>query len=372
MTSPRITVGTHQPCEQLDSADKGLLASSFPLLQQELGLDVATLGYFSLFTNLSYSLSLPFWGWLVHRVGLWQSPTILAASCLVWGLATIGIAGAGSSVVAQAVFRSINGAAMASILPLSQAILVQVVASKHANMLGRAFGLLGLAEKAAMTMASASTVWYEDWKKPYLCVGVMSVVASFLAQRYLRIGNDATNSKTHLDKDKRTMCQIVVRIAKIPAFLCLVGQGVFGGIPWDMMSFVLLLLEWRGFSKDQIVLIQISQGISGTLGVPVGGFFGDYFAPYPRGRIYVALSSVAMGIVSFGAFLYAESYCWSLFFGNLFHFVACWTPAAANRPICAELAQSASERAQIVAMWILLEKVSDILGMCVDSCPCKV
>ena len=104
----------------LDSADKGLLASSFPMLEKQLGMSVDTLGYFSLFTNLSYSFALPLWGWCVHRYSIKRSPSILAGSCALWGASTLGIAAAGSSVGAQALFRAINGGAVASILPLRQ------------------------------------------------------------------------------------------------------------------------------------------------------------------------------------------------------------------------------------------------------------
>lgn len=37
-------------------------------------------------------------------------------------------------------------------------------------------------------------------------------------------------------------------------------SSVFGGTPWDMMSFLLLLMDWRGFTKNQIVTIQITSG----------------------------------------------------------------------------------------------------------------
>ena len=51
----------------LDSGDKALLGASFPMLEKTLGLHVDTLGYFSLFTNLSYALCLPLWGYLIHH-----------------------------------------------------------------------------------------------------------------------------------------------------------------------------------------------------------------------------------------------------------------------------------------------------------------
>ena len=70
-----------------------------------------------------------------------------------------------------------------------------------------------------------------------------------------------------------TLRQIVHRIALLPAFRCLVAQGVFGGTPWDMMSFQLLLLGWRKFTKEQIVTIQLTSGLAGTLGGWVGGVY---------------------------------------------------------------------------------------------------
>lgn len=125
-----------------------------------------------------------------------------------------------------------------------------------------------------------------------------------------------------------------------------------------MMSFILLLLEWKDFTRQQIISFQISAGVFGTLGAFLGGVLGDYFAFLPRGRIYVALTSVTGGIIFYGLFLFSKTYQSALLWYSLFHLWGGWTPAATLRPICAKLAQNASERAQIVAAWILLEKTS--------------
>lgn len=130
-----------------------------------------------------------------------------------------------------------------------------------------------------------------------------------------------------------------------------------------MMSFVLLLLEWKGFSKDEIVFLQFSSGLSGTIGGFLGGVLGDMFAHISKGRVQVAFVSVVGGIGFFSMFLFSSAYRWSLLWFNMFHLWGSWTPAAALRPICADLARNPSERAQIVAFWILLEKTSAaILG----------
>ena len=112
---------------------------------------------------------------------------------------------------------------------------------------------------------------------------------------------------------------IFKRISRIPVFICLVAQGVFGAIPWDMMSFLLLLLEWRNFTKEQIISIQFASGIFGTFGSLLGGVLGDYFAHLPHGRVGVALTSVISGIIFYGLFLYSETYEHAIFWASMFH-----------------------------------------------------
>ncbi len=125
-----------------------------------------------------------------------------------------------------------------------------------------------------------------------------------------------------------------------------------------MMSFVLLLLEWKNFTKEQIISFQLAGGILGTIGALLGGVLGDYFAHLPDGRVGVALFSVLSGIVFYGLFLHSETYHLSVIWYSMFHLTGGWCPAAVCRPLCADLAQNASERAQIIAAWVLLEKTS--------------
>jgi hypothetical protein len=72
----------------------------------------------------------------------------------------------------------------------------------------------------------------------------------------------------------------------------------------------------------------------------------------------VAVLSVLGGIPLYGLFLFATSFRCALVCINLFHLVASWPTAGALRPICADLARNPSERAQIVSLWIVLEKTS--------------
>jgi hypothetical protein len=114
------------------------------------------MGYFSLFTNLSYALGLPFWGWMLHRYTIKNTHNILAFSCVLWGVATLSIAQS-ETIVSQGFFCSVNGGALAPILPLSQMMLAGKV---PLSMRGSAFGFMGLLEKAAATISTSAAVLF--------------------------------------------------------------------------------------------------------------------------------------------------------------------------------------------------------------------
>jgi hypothetical protein len=223
------------------------------------------------------------------------------------------------------------------------------------SMHGSAFGLMGLLEKAAATISTSAVVWYDDWRIPYNVVGWISIFIALAAQRYLQM---KTTKKGMVEEQNLSFVGILRRISKIPTFVYLVAQGLFGAIPWDAMSFVLLLLEWKDFTKEQIISYQFIGGICGTIGAFLGGVLGDYFAHIPGGRMAVAMFAIVVGNLFYALFLFSEVYHLSIMWYSLFHLVAGWCPAAACRPICIDLARNQLERAQIVAAWVLLEKIS--------------
>jgi hypothetical protein len=236
----------------------------------------------------------------------------------------------------------------------------QVPSSMH----GSAFGFMGLLEKAAATIATSAVVWYDDWRRPYNFIGCISILMAVAARRYTAM-NTATrrhsstaNNSEREDHHNLSFVGILRRISKMPTFVYLVAQGLFGAIPWDAMSFVLLLLEWKDFTKEQIISYQFIGGLCGTVGAFVGGVLGDYFAYIPGGRMAVAMFAIVVGNIFYALFLFSEVYHMSILWYSLFHLVACWCPAAACRPICIDLARNQLERAQIVAAWVLMEKIS--------------
>ena len=312
---------------------------------------------------------------------------ILSMSCFLWGVATLSIAQS-ETIVSQAFFRCLNGGALASILPLSQMMLVDLV---PISMRGSAFGLMGLLERLGAMIATSAVVWYDDWRIPYSVVGSISMLMAFCAKRYLRMSTKIEDEKPK--EEELSMLGIVKRVSREPSFVYLIAQGVFGAIPWNMMSFIVLLLKWKDFTKKQIISFQVSGGVVGSIGVFLGGVSGDYFAHFPRGRVGVALFSVLSESLFYSLFLYSETYHMCIIWKSLFHLTGGWATAAAirldsscllycihvglilsdcashvsrscclslyqRRPLCADLAQNQSERAQILAAWIFLDKMS--------------
>jgi hypothetical protein len=230
---------------------------------------------------------------------------------------------------------------------------------------------MGLCEKLAGTLSSASVIyWEEHWEYSYWILGFFSIFMGAVAYQTLNPSIILANrppsvankgfAPTKQQELSLTLRQICQRILKLPAFSCMVAQGIFGGTPWDMMSFLLLLMKWRGFTNEQVVSIQFTSGLSATLGGWLGGVLGDYASSRwaSKGRIAVAFVSVAGGIPLYGLFLYSKTYHSAFLWINLFNLWGTWPPPAALRPICADLTRNSSERAQIISMWIVLEKTS--------------
>jgi len=162
---------------------------------------------------------------------------------------------------------------------------------------------------------------------------------------------------------------VVRMIFAKPSFVILVMQGVTGGIPWNSFAFLTLYFQMSGYSDWEASRIALAGGLGGVLGGYLGGYLGDCFGRLlpDSGRVATAQASVFLGMAFFahlmhipygpGSFLQVSATYFA------FSATACWTPAAACRPICGAIFQDSRERAQVLALWIALEgTVASLLG----------
>lgn len=334
----------------VDAADKALLPAVFKALGGEMGVGAAELGQLVFAQSIAFALALPFWGAALQN---YEARILLACGCFGWGTSTALCAFTGS-FLKQMFLRMVNGAFLAAILPIGQAILCNLVQEDRR---GRWFGYSqACGAVATMAISYYATANQAAWRHVHLQVSVVSFMLGVLVLRLPREKVHASEAKTALD-----YVRAAGKIFKIPSFNLLVLQGVVGGIPWNSMSFLALYWQEIGYSARIAGTLTAAGHGASAFGAVAGGFLGDAAARQSdRGRIYVAISSVLLGGLAYYSLFAVQPapFTTSLAIIMLFSVVAVWTPAAANRPICAQLAPSPEERGQIVALWVMVEGVS--------------
>ena len=100
------------------------------------------------------------------------------------------------------------------------------------SMRGSAFGLMGLCEKIAATLATSAVVYFDDWRHPYIIVGLTSILMAGAAKQFLKMNHKKIKEGGDEKEDELSLLGVFKRISQIPAFVYLVVQGLFGAIPW--------------------------------------------------------------------------------------------------------------------------------------------
>eukprot|EP00927_Polykrikos_kofoidii_P056171 TRINITY_DN50333_c0_g1_i1.p1 TRINITY_DN50333_c0_g1~~TRINITY_DN50333_c0_g1_i1.p1 ORF type:complete len:492 (-),score=78.49 TRINITY_DN50333_c0_g1_i1:105-1580(-) len=354
-----------QLCCAVDAADKALLPATYQALQLDLHVSPTQLGSLSLCQSMAFSLALPFWGAATAK---WSPRTLLVAGCVMWAVAT-GLLAFSLNFKVHCILRVINGIGLCGVMPVSQSMLAGIVPE---NERGFAFGKM----QAFMTLASMFASWIaviyqgvnveifnvsiKGWQLIYAKIAMMSLALAVTIHLVMPSTVDNGTSKLTLGE----VFASASRIVRIPSFMLLVLQGMVGGVPWNAMAFLTLYWQSCGYSNIQVGRFALLQGGGAAIGAVLGGMFGDRAAIWSpnRGRVFVAILSVCMGLPLYITMFVVIPPTNELFYTAatvllLFSLVSCWVAVAANKPICAELVSSPMERAQIVALWVMIEGV---------------
>mmetsp|Transcript_106812 Transcript_106812/g.297343 ORF Transcript_106812/g.297343 Transcript_106812/m.297343 type:complete len:485 (-) Transcript_106812:148-1602(-) len=353
----------------VDAADKAMLPATFKALSLQMGVGAKELGALTFAQSIAFSLALPVWGLLLCYL---SARRLLVLGCCIWGTSTLCIAFT-TSFWQQFLLRLVNGAALAAMNPVGQAVLCDVVPEAER---GKAFGLLQSASAGlvmlvgagATTSASGSIAGLAGWRVAHIGVSAISLSVAFLLHQIIppAVSDPPKPSSASWLTEQR---EVVRLIFSKPSFVILVIQGVTGGIPWNSFAFLPLFFQLSGYTDLQAGQVLLYGGIGGAIGGYIGGLLGDHFDRlFPgTGRVATAQASVLLGIVLFLAVMYTPPGKGNLFLVStayfLFNLTACWTPAAACRPICGTIFRDSRDRAQVLALWIALEGIaSAVLG----------
>jgi MFS family permease len=324
------------------------------------------LGVLTMTQTMAFSLSLPIWSMLLPSRG---ARGLLTAAITMWMCST-SMVPFNPSLQAQCVLRLTTGVALSGVVPITQAVIAGTVVETER---GWAFGVLGAVKTAATSVVTYYVMRMGDeWAICYVVIAlssflVLALVRTQLPARFGKSkapeGSQEWSANALVHQAVRTVCKVI----RIPTFVLLLLQGVFGGAPWQNFGFLSVFYLSLGFSSERAGVIMALGSFGGFFGSLLGGWLGDVAVRRSplHGRLFVAQLSVLGGMPLWAWMLNPgvaghglRSALAAIF---TFYLVATWAGVAANRPICAELVSDPGERAQIVSVWLLVEGFTNAL-----------
>eukprot|EP00392_Amoebophrya_sp_AT5.2_P016004 g16240.t1 len=344
-------------CSTVESADMALVGAVYKAFERDFHFRPTDLGLLALCQMGSFSLFLPIWGAALPKFGC---RNLLTFAGFLWMLTTV-LTPFGSWLPAQALLRVLNGAALCGVVPVSQAVLADVV-EEHSR--GFVFGCVGALHGVAKVLVTYYAISNIDhWQQCFYFVAVITGLVSVLC--WTQLPKNYGKQTTEPEEGSFTIQAVnnCKKVLQLPSFAVMIGQGIFGGTPWQAMMFLNMYWLTLGFTNSQAATIAATTHIGGIFGPLIGGALGDYASrkvSNSQGRVVVAQTSVLLGIPLWCLLLNQNVIDRNhmgnaILIGFLFYLCATWTTYAANRPICAELVSNSAERAQVVGMWVLIE-----------------
>jgi MFS family permease len=314
-------------------------------------------GWLGMFQGIFQNMGAIVWGIMADR-GYMSRRKILCFAAAVQGLCTLSLAFV-STIPPMWPIRIANGFFLAALRPISNGIVADLAPEKEQ---GHYFGLMqgcfgmGLSLTGMVVGPVAESSFdipifgdVRGWRLAFCIVASFAVVASFLA---LSIMPDVASPK--LTDEERAQpvfammadeIKTMIKFMKYPTFVLMIGQGIFGSIPWIVLGNLNLYARLCGFEQWTLFWLGFP-GIFGSVGGYVGGMVSDFLTSKIgcRGRPATAMMTVGFGIpIEFMLFYgiapgSALNTVW-VFFGLqcLFNFLAIWAQPACNFPVLGQI-----------------------------------
>eukprot|EP00429_Kryptoperidinium_foliaceum_P047408 CAMPEP_0176121490 /NCGR_PEP_ID=MMETSP0120_2-20121206/61154_1 /TAXON_ID=160619 /ORGANISM="Kryptoperidinium foliaceum, Strain CCMP 1326" /LENGTH=539 /DNA_ID=CAMNT_0017456041 /DNA_START=119 /DNA_END=1736 /DNA_ORIENTATION=+ len=370
----------------IDGMDIQLLPASFKALEADLGLRPTNLALLAVCQGYAMCISGPFWGSIADSG--FPRKYLLAAGSVMWGLLTLALALV-ETFHFMVMLRTLNGVALGLLTPVIQSIIAEMSAKTE---MGFSFGCIdfchmaigqALALVVVSSFAGQEIMGVAGWRVAFAGVAVMSILVAIpivvcidekpRPWRPQSIGllNEAKKFFTYM---------------RMPSFLVLVSQGMFGTIPGSAMAFTTMYFQYIGVSGSLAGLVTAFKIVGTGIGSVLGGIIGDNLAMRSPmyGRALTAQFSVLMCIpIASAVFLLvpAEASMWTVHAGLLFLLgLLHWCSSGCNKPILVELVEPDSI-GSVVAWQNCVEHMSGfILGpvgvallseLCFDYVPAR-
>jgi len=187
------------------------------------------------------------------------------------------------------------------------------------------------------------------WRLAFIFVAMFALLASFIALSIM----PEVPSPEMTDEERRQPVfammadeiKTMIKFMKYPTFVLMIGQGIFGSIPWIVLGNLNLYARLCGFEKWTLFWL----GFPGIFGV-VGGYFGGVVSDFLvskigiRGRPLTAMMTVGFGIPLEFMLFYgiapgsALNTVWVFFtIQSGFNFLAIWAQPGCNFPVLGQI-----------------------------------
>lgn len=340
----------------IERADEQIVPAMYSYVGESFQATPAMLGVLTFCRAISQAVCSPVGGLL----GYFQSRRlVLAGGCMLWGVMTV-LFGFTNSLEQGMVIWAINGFGLSLVIPTTQSLTADYF-SKDAR--GTAFGVLFftgalgamVGQLYATNLGANLVAGMSGWRFVMVTVGVYSmligIVAYFLVQdpRESHALLAGSGGPSYPRLVLRSAWQAVKNVLRIPTFLIIVGQGVFGSCPWQALVYLTHYLQLLGMSDFTASVLLSLFHASTAFGGVIGGMIGDRFGrKFPNhGRILICQFSVGVKlpfVVILMKFLPLNGeFLTSCMYGAVLVCIGTlgpWAAAACNNPIFAEIVPS--------------------------------
>lgn len=357
----------------IEGMDMGLLPAVNLALQHDLHLRLTDLSVMTLGQAVASALAAPAWGVLADRRVV-RRKTLLAVGALLQGLCTVLLAFIDGFTLMM-VLRIINGAMLASLKPLCVGLVADTTSETSR---GRVYGYLQLCVTLGMMAAAMigtpmsrhQILGLQGWRVSFILIGGFAIFTAFLIKVFMHEARrektwESGSRKRGCDGAKDEMRKLGSYFAK-PTFLCLVGQGLFGAIPWNAFNYSTMYFQVNGLSDTESAGLSTMFQLACAIGNVLGGLIGDAMAKRcpNHGRAFTANMSVSFGIpcVFFIFMTTNQTFAYYAILLVLMGLTATWCCVGVNWPILSEIVDPQS-RSGIMAWESAMEgAIASFLG----------
>eukprot|EP00434_Breviolum_minutum_P028045 symbB.v1.2.024810.t1/scaffold2358.1/size81431/1 len=289
----------------IEGMDAGLLPAVNYALQKDLGLRLTDLSVLTLAQAVAQALAAPIWGVLADRRVV-RRKTLLCVGALFQGSSTVMLSWT-NGFAFMLVLRIINGAMLASLKPLAIGLVADTTSETNR---GKIYGYIQMCVTLGMMavamigtpMSHATILTFQGWRVAFVMIGSFPIFTAFLIKVFM---HEARREKTWEPGSKRRGCDgAKEEMRKLgsyftkPTFLCLVGQGLFGAIPWNAFNYSTMYFQINGLSDTESAALSTMFQLACAIGNVLGGIIGDRMAKRcpNHGRAFTANISVTCGI----------------------------------------------------------------------------